>query len=212
MADTYRNFQQLAENETQDEDFAIRVRERNGTAVIIAPHGGGIEPGTSEIAEAIAGPNLSFYAFEGIRRSGNAALHITSTRFDEPRGTALVVKSPTAIAIHGEDSGEPIVFVGGLDTEGAERLRASLKASGFRVDTHSNPALQGSDPANICNRGTSGRGVQLELSNGLRKTFFSSLTRAGRLTPTKEFGKFVAAVRSVVAVPEAPPVLGPTQE
>jgi phage replication-related protein YjqB (UPF0714/DUF867 family) len=43
---------------------------------ILAPHGGGIEPGTSELAEAVAGEGLSFYAFEGLKRSGNAVLHV----------------------------------------------------------------------------------------------------------------------------------------
>ena len=37
-----------------DRDFRVRVRRSKSDTVIIAPHGGGIEPGTSEIAEAIA--------------------------------------------------------------------------------------------------------------------------------------------------------------
>lgn len=43
-----------------------------------APHGGGIEPGTSEIADAIGGERGSFYTFGGLKSSGTADLHITS--------------------------------------------------------------------------------------------------------------------------------------
>lgn len=198
MPDTYRNFSQLAEHEAQDVDFSIRVSDRNGPVVILAPHGGGIEPGTSELSEAIAGTDFSFYAFEGLKNTGNAVLHITSTRFDEPRGLALTAKSRTAIAIHGEDSGEPTVFLGGLDTGMLRHMRTSLEEGGFRVRTHDNPELQGTATENICNRARNGRGVQLELSKGLRETFFSSLTRAGRQVRTKEFDRFVAAIRKAI--------------
>jgi phage replication-related protein YjqB (UPF0714/DUF867 family) len=51
---------------------------------VIAPHGGGIEPGTSELATAIAGDDFSLYLFEGLKSAGNGELHITSTNFDEP--------------------------------------------------------------------------------------------------------------------------------
>jgi len=65
------------------------------------------------------------------------------------------------------------------------RLRDSLIARGFTVETHNSPALQGCDEPNICNRGKSGCGVQLELSNGLRRSFFESLSRSGRQTKTE---------------------------
>jgi len=196
MPDIYNNFRLLADHETLDVDYSIRVSDRNGAVVIIAPHGGGIEPGTSELAEAIAGSNFSYYGFEGWKRTGNAVLHITSTRFDEPRGLALIGKSQTTIAIHGENSKESKVFLGGLDTETLGRLRACLEESGFHVEAH--PDLQGTAPGNICNRAMDGRGVQLELSKGLRETFFSSLTRNGRQPRTNEFDKFVAAVRKAI--------------
>ena len=82
--DTYNSFANLAKHAEEGRDFKVRTQERLGTTVIIAPHGGGIEPGTSEIAEAIAGNDLSLYLFEGIRDENNRELHITSTRFDEP--------------------------------------------------------------------------------------------------------------------------------
>lgn len=199
MADKYVNFHELDKSEIRDTDFCVRCEERAGTTIVIAPHGGGIEPGTSEIAEAIAGIDLSFYLFEGIKRTGNRVLHITSTHFDEPRGMALVRASPRTISIHGEDSDQPVAFLGGRDAALLQRIRDSLVASGFIVETHQNPALQGTDETNICNRGQTGRGVQLELSNALRVSFFESLTRNGRQTKTPRFDQFVAAIRAAIA-------------
>lgn len=198
MTDKYNSFSRLAEKETLDKDYRVRLRERRDTIVVIAPHGGGIEPGTSELADAIAGDDLSFYAFEGIKLDGNRDLHITSTRFDEPQCVTLVTASPRAIAIHGEDSDGQVAFLGGLDETMRNRLRISLKARGFRVETHPDPTLGGCDKANICNRGKSGRGVQLELSNGRRRALFESLSRSGRRTKNEAFWLFVAAVREAI--------------
>ena len=67
MPDRYRRFADLAANECLGVDYRIRVEDRGTPFVILAPHGGWIEPGTSEIAEALAGTDLSFYAFEALK-------------------------------------------------------------------------------------------------------------------------------------------------
>ena len=89
------------------------------------------------------------------------------------------------------------VFLGGRDHALGERIKAALHREGFDVRKHDD--LPGMDKQNICNRGTSGAGVQLELSNAVRKkTMFESLTREGRSHPTARFDAFVAAVRGVL--------------
>ncbi len=194
--DTYINFADLATNTVEGQDFCVQVQNRPGKTVVIAPHGGGIEPGTSEIVKAIARDELSFYVFVGNRKSGNQELHITSTLFDEPRCIDLVTASPFAITVHGEDSRGETVFLGGLDKALRNRLRDSLVAKGFNVCTHENSSLQGCAKENICNRAKSKRGVQMELSIGLRLSFFKSFkTRRGRRSMTERFEQFVAAVR-----------------
>ena len=65
-------------------NFSVRYKDRDSAYAIIAPHGGGIEPGTTELAEAIARNDFSFYTFEGKKRTSNRDLHLTATRFDEP--------------------------------------------------------------------------------------------------------------------------------
>jgi len=195
MPDKYPNFSALAQREVRDRDFSVRRKQRLGANAIVAPHGGGIEPGTSELAEAIAGDDLSFYAFEGTKLHGNRDLHITSTRFDEPEFLELIANLPICITVHGEGSSKEAVFMGGLNGKIASQIRASLESSGFKVEIHDNKNLQGIEQANICNRGTTGRGVQLELSEGLRRTFFEGLARKGRKVTKDPFRRFVAAVR-----------------
>ena len=112
----------------------------------------------------------------------------------------LAEASPTVIAVHGEESEGEVVFLGGLDEERQKKFRDSLTASGFNVKQHHNPLLQGAHDANICNQGATGRGVQMELSKGLRTSFFESLTAQGRQTTTPQFEKFVAAIRRALAI------------
>ena len=157
-----------------------------------------IEPGTSEIAEAIAGKEFSFYAFEGIKDGPNSELHITSTRFDETTAVDLVSACVKAIAIHGENSQEEIAYLGGLDLSTLHEIETSLTERGFTTKTHCSITLQGRHPSNICNRTINGCGVQLELSRGLRRSFFHSLTDSGRQDTTQRFCEFVAAVRDVL--------------
>jgi phage replication-related protein YjqB (UPF0714/DUF867 family) len=200
VADKYPNFAALARKERSGIDFDVLVRRARPAFAIVAPHGGGIEPGTSEIADAIAAEKFSFYTFEGLKSSGNADLHITSTRFDEPMCLTVLGHSTIVLTLHGEhreEDGES-VFVGGLDTALGRRIGTALTRRGFDVREHEDPDLQGREPKNICNRGMSRAGVQLELSRAVRNTMFESLTRAGRKKPTARFEVFVSAVSRVL--------------
>ena len=200
MADKYANFAELSQNEVAGIDFGISARQSRVRFAIVAPHGGGIEPGTSEIADAIASEDFSFYVFDGLKPSGNADLHITSTRFDEPLCLTVLSRSTVVLTIHGEHSeadGEG-VFLGGLDEELGLRLGTALEAKGFDVGRHPDPRLQGRERKNLCNRGTSGKGVQLELSKAVRGEMFSSLSREGRKQTTARFCDFVDALRTVL--------------
>jgi phage replication-related protein YjqB (UPF0714/DUF867 family) len=200
MADKYPDFATLARNERSGVDYRVLARRAGPALAVMAPHGGGIEPGTSEIADAVAGETFSFHTLEGLKSSGNADLHITSTRFDEPMCLIVLGHSRAVLTLHGEHSEEDGegVFVGGLDTALAARIGRVLARKGFDVREHEDPDLQGREPRNLCNRGTSGAGVQLELSRAVRKTMFESLTRAGRKKPTARFEVFVTALRKAL--------------
>ncbi len=134
MADKYRNFAELSRNETSGVDYSILIRQAKPAFAIVAPHGGGIEPGTSELADAIAANEFSFYSFEGLKSSGNTDLHITSTRFDEPMCLTVIRHTDLVVTLHGENSvadGEG-VFLGGLNDELGGRLGSSAQSQELR--------------------------------------------------------------------------------
>jgi len=147
----------------------VMPRARSRVAVL-APHGGRIEGRTSEIARLIAGDDHCLYLFEGLRTTGDnfERLHLASHRFDEPRALDLISGCDTVVAVHGYAAPGPDVLLGGLNARLKEAVAQALAKIGFSclIDGHPFP---GRHPRNICNRGRSGEGVQLELSEGLRK-------------------------------------------
>ena len=195
----YRNYQQLMVWGKEGRDFLTHVREGSSGVAVIAPHGGGIEPGTMELADAMAGEVHSFYCFEGVKRAKNADLHITSELFNEPKGVDIVTRSRTVLSLHGCNAQEEAVYVGGLDTDLGEKIRVSLVQAGFTAEQSTRPEIQGQSAKNICNRCRSGKGIQLELSMGLRKNMFKDLTREGRKNRTHIFHSFVSVLRDVLS-------------
>ena len=192
----YHSFRELAANETENTDYCICCREGTSEIAIMAIHGGGIEPGTTEIADAIAGELHSFYSFSGLKVSENFTLHITSRRFDEPIGLDLARQSKTVISIHGCGDSGLMILMGGRDIDLREKIGKSLVASGFQVKNSFR--FPGLSPLNICNRCRSGVGVQLELCLGLRRLMFESLLRSGRENTTELFHRFVRALKMAI--------------
>jgi phage replication-related protein YjqB (UPF0714/DUF867 family) len=167
--DIYLSFAELDVHETHGTDYRVRLVERPAAPVaVIAPHGGGIEVGTSQLAARIARGRHSLFLFEGLKPPWqNRGLHITSHRFDHPLCVALVSRSPVTLAVHG-CRGESRIYVGGLDTELKTRLTAKLSGAGFPVTADDHPYM-GLNPLNICNRGSRGRGAQIELTRDFRE-------------------------------------------
>jgi phage replication-related protein YjqB (UPF0714/DUF867 family) len=194
MVDRYKNFQDLASAERLDIDYQIRLCKRASPVAIIAPHGGMIESGTSVITVGIAGGIHSFYCFEGIKTRSNKDLHLTSTRFDEPSCVGLVAACDYVIAVHGCKGSDRKVYLGGLDQRLEDAIRDKLESSGFEAGKHDDSDLQGRDPLNICNRGRRGRGVQLEISKGLRRV----LQQAASSGHDDAFSDFIKAVQRAI--------------
>lgn len=195
--DTYTNFAALTDHEQEGVAYRIRAQSRVGIA-IMAPHGGHIEPGTSEIAEAVAGTNFAFYAFEGLLSSNNRRLHITSTRFDEPGALRIATNAALVVTLHGEGSTNDVVYIGGRDEALRAKIAVRLRKEGFDVQVHPRRDLQGLSRDNLCNRGKSGAGVQLELSAGLRRACFRSPYPSDLSQPSDRFAALVEALRSVL--------------
>jgi len=173
--DPYRHFGHLQPHEQEGLDYTILHRVGSSGILMMAPHGGGIEPGTGDIADAVADRHHSFYCFKGIKKQGNRVLHITSNRFDEPLAMAMVREANWVVTLHGCRDVDPIVWVGGRDLQHGDRIIHDLQEAGIPAQRCDRPGLRGLDPHNLCNRGRSSAGVQLEISFGLRQMMFIDL-------------------------------------
>ena len=190
----YKSFAELSMSESEGSSYKRTFKHRRSKFAIIAPHGGGIEPGTTEIARAIAGSWFSYYTFDGLRQEGNELLHITSSLFDDPQCLQLISDSKFVIAIHGCSGDDQAIHIGGLHEELKIRLIDAMLIAGFDARP-AGAEYAGVQPQNICNRGCSGQGVQLEISEGLRRAMFKSLKRQDRKITTHVFQNFVTCVR-----------------
>ena len=184
--DLYINFNELRNNERRDKDYRLYISDVGSAITIIAPHGGRIEPGTSEIARKIAGQRYNCYCFEGVKKENNGCLHITSHRFDEPMAVKMVSASRVVVSVHACTGNEKYVYLGGLDKVLKEMISCELKTRKIIVP-EKHGVFQGLNPNNICNRGVNGRGVQLEITRGLRDELKSrrAIAEAVRTALTK---------------------------
>jgi phage replication-related protein YjqB (UPF0714/DUF867 family) len=179
VADKYSSFAALARSEASPDAWRIhQVARRDSNVLIIAPHGGRIEHGTSELAVMLAGEDYSLYCFEGLKPRGNRDLHITSHAFDEPVALSLAAQSAIVVGVHG-CAGAGSIFVGGLDVPLVALITDALVKDGLPAtsDGHAYPAI---NPRNICNRSSRTRGSQLEVSYDLRVDAARDIARAVR--------------------------------
>jgi phage replication-related protein YjqB (UPF0714/DUF867 family) len=165
--DIYTSFEDLKSHEKANRDYRIWASDVGSSITVMAPHGGRIEPRTSYIARAIARNIFNCYCFEGIKKVNNGRLHITSCNFDEPQALRLVARSQTVVTVHACTERKSRVYLGGLDERLIAVIADRLMALGITTE-RSCTRYPGLNPANICNRGIARKGVQLEVSRGLR--------------------------------------------
>ncbi len=190
--DWYANYAALSDGEKESVAYRICFTDRASLVAIVAPHGGWIEPKTSQITAAIAGDMFSLYSFEGLQsRRVHCELHITSLNFDEPRCLELVRRCLFVVTVHGRaDLGDKdSVWLGGSDIFLRDAIADALENARYQVMTTGH-MFMGTDPQNICNRGQSGAGVQLELPRTLRQTLSEN---------DKLLGSFVTAIRHAIS-------------
>ncbi|WP_405880136.1 poly-gamma-glutamate hydrolase family protein [Streptomyces sp. NBC_01136] len=209
------------------DDQSVTGRAPVIRTTVIAPHGGGIEGGTSELCLAIAGyapsdlaptpdggPVHDFWMFEGLMRTGNTDLHVTSTHCDDTIARSLCAGSLNVLSLHGcspeqagLEAGAAAVLVGGLNATFRQYLTEEFTAAGIRAVTASDEEeIAGVSPDNICNRTLLGMGVQLEITTALRASMFATgkntvADRATNLLPS--FWTFVAGARKAIDRVEA---------
>lgn len=172
MTEPYRDFSDLVLHCVQGRDYRFVIRDLGADATIIAIHGGGIEPLTSEVATIIAGEEHNLYDLRGIRPTDNTALRVPAQRFDEMRLRALLKRSRTALSVLGVPGDEPTVHLGGKNRRLRAALAERLSEAGFDVRGPASPGAA-HHPNRFVNWAAAG-GVQMELSLALRR----SMTRA----------------------------------
>lgn len=192
MKDKYINYAALktAKQEGRDYQIVVRTVTPSINAVVIGPHAGRIEEHISTIATAVVGDDIDLYLFEGLMPSENKDLHITSENFDEPKALKLLATKSLVIAIHGREDKDDLdrIYLGGRDNELTGEIARQLEQVGFvtLADGHQFP---GEKATNICNRGATNQGSQLEIPKSIRKR----LARDSEL-----LGRFRDALRAAI--------------
>ncbi|WMM10978.1 poly-gamma-glutamate hydrolase family protein [Staphylococcus simulans] len=202
-SDKYQSMTQLQQATQEGKDWTIKTSKGTNDTLIVAPHGGGIEPGTSEIAYEIANKNnASYYTFKGIRPINNKELHVTSANYDEPKAQAMVHESKKTVTIHKTARSGNDIYVGGRDDALRERITTSLRSEGFDV-TEAIGNIAGRNLNNITNQNQQKAGVQIELNNQFANQFFknSDASRPSRENPanwTDRMSAFTDSINSAL--------------
>ena len=195
MAD-YDSMLMLQSNEKQGLDWDKKALDRESSVLIVAPHGGTIEPHTELIATTIAGKEFKLFTFVGLRRKTAAGkwLHVTSTNYEERDLSTLQRKAQIALSVHGAANrdayDERVTLIGGGNKAVRDLVWARLEYYGFNV-LQAPEGLDGSHKKNLVNRNGSKQdkpGVQLEISRGEREALADNPARLER------YGKAVREV------------------
>ncbi len=192
----YPSMTALRKVEEEGVAYELSWKITSSPLIVIAPHGGGIELRTSEIAEAIAGVDHTQCQFKGKLPAGqNQRLHVTSTNWDTAECLILIRQRTHALSVHGTSKAGKIAYIGGRDTATGVELAAALRAAGFSVVQPAPSDIAGTSVDNFVNQDADGAGVQLELTSDLRMELFP--TKDG--PPSARGQAFVNAVRGVYA-------------
>ena len=183
--------------------------------IVMAIHGGGIEPGTSEIALAVAGyhPDTlvasvddlglhDFWLFEGLLPSGNGKLHVTASHYDEPIATELVQNARRCISLHGcsDTQANGKIQIGGRDHQLRDIVLEELTIAGIPAEITTNKMLGGESPDNIANKTKIPGCAQLEMGTSYRSSLFGTNTQSQRKkTTNNQFWLLVGALRKAMS-------------
>ncbi|AYX89700.1 poly-gamma-glutamate hydrolase family protein [Staphylococcus cohnii] len=174
MSDRFKSMTELMDYTEENTDWVIHSIKRNSNIIITAIHGGAIEPATTELAELTAEKgSFDYFTFKAIRTKANSELHVTSRRYDEPKLMKMIANNPYAIAIHGCKGEDEIIYMGGKDEQLMDAMTEEFEKLG--IDVRQAPShMSGAHDDNIINCCKTEKGVQLELTSGIRKKLFEN--------------------------------------
>ena len=198
MADRYASMTALLADTayTQGVDYQFRFKERNSPYLAAAIHGGGIEPGTTELAEYIADSGgHNFFTFEGLLDSGNFDnLHVTSHHYDAPLARMMHSNAETVVSFHNIAStvNAPRLLMGGDNIPLRNTMWRYLERAGFTCEL-APPQFVGTNDGSITNRTLTKQGVQIEM-DGFYPVLYGTGSRVNRADWTADFYAFADAI------------------
>ena len=125
-------------------------------------------------------------------------MHINSSNFDEALGLQTSESAFVTISIHGSQDKAERIHIGGKNQELKQRILHALRTDGYEARIGIVPGLRGIRSENICNRCKSGKGVQLEISRGLREKMFDNLDHRLLRKKRVTFYEFVNTLKKVL--------------
>jgi phage replication-related protein YjqB (UPF0714/DUF867 family) len=164
--------------------------------VVIAPHGGAIEPHTDEQAEHVqqqlAAKGVSCWRCKGFKREGAEEgrafkmWHITSPDIREESfpllNTIINRHFIYAVAFHGFQEERILIGGGGeaaLKCDIKTAIQQAIDGSGIKVDIATKADnFNGDNPLNIVNRLAHGNGIQIEQSKAARDNYGQQIADA----------------------------------
>jgi phage replication-related protein YjqB (UPF0714/DUF867 family) len=180
--DHYQSFSEMAEKNTEGVDYLVSHKGNLSPILVTAFHGGHIEPGTSELGRAITNKQFDFYSFDALkpgqmneRSLTSSTLHITSTRFDEPKLMSLIPKKDFCLGLHGFGGYEGDFCVGGGNEQERKKLVEALNKNFPELISCELccPPLNGTSAKNPINR-CQKKGVQVEMSPAVRSKILNN--------------------------------------
>lgn len=170
--DHFRSMTQLFAHTKEGVDWKKETKKRVSNVIIVAPHGGNVEKGTTELTKMVANDNhYDYYSFTILNRKNPEKFHVTSANYNDPTLLKMVKSKDFAVSIHGAKGDKPVIYLGGLDRQLKEAIKQQLVKAHFNVKIA--PTYLGGDlKQNFVNRDFKDKGVQLELSTAFRKSLF----------------------------------------
>lgn len=195
--DHYANFSELAAKNTAGVDYEIITKKNNSNILVMSFHGGFIEPGTTELGDAVTSDKYDFYTFKALKNdetdgpsATSSLLHLTSAHFDEPKLMSLVSVADFCLGLHGFGGNEADFCVGGGNSDQRKFLVQKftkafpdLKTCELCCDPFN--GVSAKNPINKCKL----QGVQVEMSPKVRKKLLADKEFMGTLS--KEFQDYL---------------------
>lgn len=115
-------------------DWKKEIKKTGSNVIIVAPHGGNIEKGTTELTKMVAKHNhYDYYSFTVLNQQNPEKFHVTSSHYNDPTLLNMVKSKDFAVSIHGAKGDKPVIYLGGLDTELKEAIKQQLLKQHFTV-------------------------------------------------------------------------------